>query len=84
MSLLHDKLAEANIDPRAVLIGDVTTCNGCGCDDNHACIDARGRPCSWFVLDIATATGLCTACAAREGFDQPFVCDAPIVEDQAA
>lgn len=32
------------------------TCRGCGCDDNHACID-RGVPCHW------AAPGLCSACA---------------------
>lgn len=32
------------------------TCRGCGCTDNHACID-RGVPCHW------AAPGLCSACA---------------------
>jgi hypothetical protein len=55
-------------NPRAGLI----TCRGCGCDDDHACVatvtDSRGRatgtqPCGWVLLDIATPTGVCSACA---------------------
>lgn len=41
----------------------VTTCRGCGCDDAHACIDDRGRPCRWVLLDIDAPSGVCSACA---------------------
>jgi len=78
MSLLYDKLAEADTDARTLLIGDVCSCRECGCDDNHACVDARGKSCAWFLLDILTPTGICTFCATRLGDDRPFVCDAPI------
>ena len=40
-------------------------CRACGCDDNHACVDARGRPCSWVLLDLDAPTGVCSACANR-------------------
>lgn len=62
MSLLAEKLA-----------GVVFTCRGCGCgcDDNHACIDGRGRPCSWALLDIETPTGVCSTCAERNHW-HPF------------
>lgn len=82
MSLLYDKLAEADADPRAVLVGEVNRCSECGCDDNHTCVDARGRRCAWFLMDIATPTGVCTFCAHRLGADQPFMCDRPV--EQAA
>lgn len=39
-------------------------CRGCGCTDNHACIDDAG-PCGWFVLDVGTPSGVCTRCAAE-------------------
>lgn len=60
MSLLLDKLAAS-----------VTVCRGCGCDDNHACVDGAGQPCSWALLDIETASGVCSSCAARAAFN-PF------------
>jgi hypothetical protein len=36
----------------------ISTCIGCGCDDNHAC--AGG--CSWLRLDAHTETGVCSGC----------------------
>jgi hypothetical protein len=27
-------------------------CRGCGCDDNPACVDARGNACAWVLLDF--------------------------------
>jgi len=44
----------------------VIVCRGCGCDDNHACIDPdTGEPCSWALLDVNTASGFCSCCAER-------------------
>jgi hypothetical protein len=40
----------------------VRTCRCCGCDDNNACVDEFG-PCAWVLLDVATATGICSRCA---------------------
>lgn len=34
-------------------------CRGCGCTDSHACPGG----CSWVLLDIASATGICSTCA---------------------
>lgn len=41
------------------VLGDVERCIGCGCDDQHACADVDGTPCSW------AAEGLCSACVHR-------------------
>lgn len=35
----------------------ISTCRGCGCDDNHACLTEDG-PCHWLTLDPP----LCSAC----------------------
>lgn len=45
------------------------TCRGCDCDDNHACETPDG-PCAWILLDIATPTGVCSACAIELNWDQ--------------
>jgi hypothetical protein len=47
-------------DPRATML---RICRACSCDDDHACVDELGHPCAWALLDIATPTGVCTACA---------------------
>ncbi len=44
-------------------------CRGCGCTDDHACITDDG-PCSWVLLDIASASGICSFCA--EYFEWDF------------
>ena len=41
-----------------------TACRGCGCDDDNACLDDAGQPCSW------AEPGLCTACEAK-GIEAP-------------
>lgn len=43
----------------------INTCRGCGCTDLRACPGG----CSWFLLDIDTATGVCSACAQEVGWD---------------
>lgn len=48
---------------------DLIVCRGCGCDDDHACVKPDGSPCSWFLRDIETPTGICSACAVRVGYD---------------
>lgn len=46
-------------------IGRVATCRGCGCDDNHACINAETKqPCHWLTVDRLAGTGICSECAA--------------------
>ncbi|MBF6606938.1 MAG: hypothetical protein IVW53_15330 [Chloroflexi bacterium] len=32
-------------------------CRLCGCDDDHACQLADGRPCSWIAWDLCSAHG---------------------------
>ena len=40
-----------------------STCIGCGCTDNNACIDTvDGYPCSWLVVDRMTGKGVCSEC----------------------
>lgn len=68
MSLLLDKLAQARLRHPAAPIGQPIVCSGCGCDDDHACIDEGGRPCAWFALAVAAPFGLCSCCAAERGF----------------
>lgn len=35
------------------------TCRGCGCTDRHACPGG----CSWVLLDVDQASGICSQCA---------------------
>jgi hypothetical protein len=37
-------------------------CIGCGCDDNHACPDLLGDPCSWLVQSETGRLGVCSRC----------------------
>lgn len=53
--------AGATPAPRSTFIG-VRECRACGCTDRNACIAPQG-PCRWTLLDIATPTGVCSACA---------------------
>lgn len=48
----------------------MTTCIGCGCDDEHACQDPEtGELCAWASIDTQGVTGkpkqfgICTQCA---------------------
>ena len=52
---------------------ELITCRGCGCDDDHACVDERGRPCAWVLLDLGSATGVCSTCAIEHDFDQRYL-----------
>lgn len=58
------------LDRALATAGDwLNTCRGCGCDDDHACIDPATRePCSWALLDTEAASGICTTCAERAGW----------------
>lgn len=44
----------------------VCTCIGCGCDDNHACVerDIHGDDivCGWERIDRAAGIGVCSSC----------------------
>ena len=42
----------------------VCVCIGCGCDDNHACEDLFGDPCSWLEQSTTNRRGVCSNCAA--------------------
>ncbi|MGH6875932.1 MAG: hypothetical protein ACREHV_00995 [Rhizomicrobium sp.] len=83
MSLLLDKLAQATPFHPAAAPGEVIVCRLCGCDDDHACIDERGRPCSWVLIDTVRPTGICSACALETGWDEFFFCYAD-QQEQAA
>lgn len=37
-------------------------CIGCGCDDDHACIDWLELPCTWVRIDRTAGVGLCSEC----------------------
>lgn len=38
-------------------------CIGCGCTDNHACIDLEaGQPCHWIRVDYDAGLGVCSVC----------------------
>ena len=39
-----------------------STCVGCGCTDENACITARGGPCSWLKVNRKTGLGVCSCC----------------------
>jgi hypothetical protein len=40
----------------------LATCIGCGCDDNHACIDGFEEACHWLRVDRRTGIGVCSQC----------------------
>ena len=80
MSVLLDKLADATLRHPTAPIGQPIVCRECGCDDYHACVDARGQPCSWFSIDITLPTGICTHCAAEIGWQAFFLCDDPLAD----
>lgn len=40
----------------------MTTCIGCGCDDEHACLDG----CSWIAISMSERAGLCSNCGLGE------------------
>ena len=42
---------------------DVSVCIGCGCDDNHACVDELGTPCHWIAR--VEDRGICSECGRR-------------------
>jgi hypothetical protein len=74
-----------------------TTCRGCGCDDDHACITKSG-PCAWTLLDFvidATGprgtlavermpTGVCSACAEAVRFDPRALVTMGFIDDSEA
>lgn len=41
------------------------TCRGCGCTESRACVPA----CSWVLVDLDEATGVCSVCADHVGYD---------------
>ncbi len=38
------------------------TCVGCGCTDDHACLDKNSKPCSWLKVNRETGMGVCSCC----------------------
>lgn len=57
-------------------------CRGCGCTDSRACITDAG-PCSWALVDVETATGICSACAAEMDWDPAMMATAWVPEIHA-
>lgn len=41
---------------------NICECIGCGCDDNHACVDSRKKPCSWLRVSRQSGVGVCSMC----------------------
>jgi|GEM_PF-2400083 len=42
---------------------NVALCIGCGCDDEHACLDTTtGQGCTWLRVDRETGWGVCSVC----------------------
>ncbi len=39
-----------------------TICIGCGCTDNHACVNEWHEPCHWLKVDHRAGLGVCSAC----------------------
>ncbi len=45
------------------LVTSLSVCQGCGCTDLSACIDAQtGMPCHWVSVDRQKGVGVCSAC----------------------
>lgn len=42
----------------------ITQCVGCGCDDEHACLDGC-YACSWSVWNSQMTYGICSSCAKK-------------------
>jgi hypothetical protein len=40
----------------------MTICIGCGCDEDHACVDINDAGCSWIREDQQCGVGVCSAC----------------------
>lgn len=40
----------------------VCVCIGCGCDDQHACLDLFDTPCHWLRRDKRRHVGVCSNC----------------------
>lgn len=37
-------------------------CIGCGCDDDHPCVDAFEEACCWVEIDRTEGVGVCSCC----------------------
>lgn len=40
----------------------MTTCIGCGCDEEKACVDIEGVACFWVRQDPVADVGVCSHC----------------------
>ncbi len=40
----------------------IATCIGCGCDDEHACVDVFHDACHWLKVDYEKGIGVCSQC----------------------
>lgn len=41
----------------------MSVCIGCGCDEQHACLDpTTGQGCSWLRADPSDDLGVCSSC----------------------
>ncbi len=49
-----------------LLSSNIANCIGCGCTDQHACINAKThQPCSWLAVDRVAKLGVCSECASH-------------------
>ncbi|WP_219729122.1 hypothetical protein [Pectobacterium odoriferum] len=56
---LEDKLLINTIEK----IVTIATCIGCGCTDNHACVNEYHEACHWLRVNRNTGLGVCSQCA---------------------
>ncbi|GKW29484.1 hypothetical protein AB6D34_18250 [Pectobacterium brasiliense] len=52
-----------NVIKKITEITAITTCVGCGCDDNHACVNEYHEVCHWLRVNRNTGLGVCSQCA---------------------
>lgn len=53
--------------------GKQRICRGCGCSEHNACVVATPAGlagCAWVLLDLDSASGLCSACAVKLRWSQ--------------
>jgi len=53
--------------PPAVKSASTAICIGCGCDDEHACVDGFDEPCGWVEVDRNLGIGICSGHAITDG-----------------
>ncbi|MBP2858656.1 hypothetical protein J8657_13700 [Dickeya oryzae] len=60
-------------------IAEVAVCIGCGCDDNHACVDEFHDVCGWLAVDRNKKLGVCSFCSEHlERWHQLYAVNPPL------